>query len=95
METLNFQPERPSISQVENAFQPAREMTDPELFAGRREAVQQAYYGLIGEGAHIAVVGNRGIGKTSLARQILMTWPRGILSFYKSSSSPTTASSTS
>jgi hypothetical protein len=32
--------------------------------------VSDAYYALIGEGTNIAVVGNRGIGKTSLARQI-------------------------
>jgi len=68
--TLDLTPKRPTISQVENAFQPAKEVSDPEKFAGRRDAVQQAYYGLIGEGSHIAVVGNRGIGKTSLARQI-------------------------
>ena len=71
MNVLNLNPNRPTISQVENAFQPAKEVADPEKFAGRRDAVQQAYYGLIGEGAHIAVVGNRGIGKTSLARQII------------------------
>jgi hypothetical protein len=27
--------------------------------------------GLVGEGTHVAIVGNRGIGKTSLARQIV------------------------
>jgi ATPase subunit of ABC transporter with duplicated ATPase domains len=60
----------PTITQIENAFRPAKEIDAPERFAGRKEAVQQAYYGLISEGSHIAIVGNRGIGKTSLARQI-------------------------
>jgi Cdc6-like AAA superfamily ATPase len=68
---LNLEPKKPTITQVENAFRPAKEIDDPERFAGRKDAVQQAYYGLVGEGTHIAIVGNRGIGKTSLARQIV------------------------
>jgi Cdc6-like AAA superfamily ATPase len=32
--------------------------------------VSEAYYGLIANGSHIAIVGNRGIGKTSLSRQV-------------------------
>jgi ABC-type transport system involved in cytochrome bd biosynthesis fused ATPase/permease subunit len=64
---LNLQPQKPTLSQVENAFRPAKEIDDPERFAGRKDPVQQAYFGLISEGTHIAIVGNRGIGKTSLA----------------------------
>jgi hypothetical protein len=60
----------PSLSDIENAFQPAREVDDAERFAGRRAAVADAYYALVGQGTNVAVVGNRGIGKTSLARQI-------------------------
>ena len=62
---------KPAISKIENAFQPAKEVDSAQRFAGRKDEVTDAYYGLIGEGAHIAIVGNRGIGKTSLARQIL------------------------
>lgn len=62
---------KPTITQIENAFQPAKEVDTSARFAGRKDAVTQAYYGLIAHGAHIAVVGNRGIGKTSLARQVL------------------------
>lgn len=62
---------KPGITQIENAFQPAKEVDTPNRFAGRRDAVTEAYYGLVAQGAHVAVVGNRGIGKTSLARQIL------------------------
>lgn len=61
---------KPSLSQVENAFQPAKEVLDVERFAGRKKPVQDAFFALLGEGSNIAVVGNRGIGKTSLARQI-------------------------
>jgi MoxR-like ATPase len=60
---------KPSITQIENAFQPAREITDAVRFAGRKQAVSDAYYALLSDGANIAIVGNRGIGKTSLARQ--------------------------
>jgi AAA+ ATPase superfamily predicted ATPase len=62
---------KPGITEVENAFQPAKEVNSSERFAGRKSAVADAYFGLIAEGAHIAIVGNRGIGKTSLARQVL------------------------
>jgi len=61
---------KPSISEIENAFQPAREIDDAKKFAGRKDAVSEAFYSLIADGANIAVVGNRGIGKTSFARQI-------------------------
>ncbi|WP_144400013.1 ATP-binding protein [Geobacter pickeringii] len=61
---------RPTITQIENAFQPSREIIDAVRFAGRKEAVRDSYYALLSDGANIAVVGNRGIGKTSLARQI-------------------------
>ena len=56
---------------VENAFQPAKEITDAARFAGRTDAVGDAYLGLMAAGSHIAIVGNRGIGKTSLARQVI------------------------
>ncbi len=61
---------KPTLAEIENAFQPAHEIEAAERFAGRKEAVLDGYYALIGEGANIAIVGNRGIGKTSLARQI-------------------------
>lgn len=60
----------PTLVEIENAFQPAREINDAERFAGRGVAVQESYLGVVSEGSNIAIVGNRGIGKTSLARQI-------------------------
>ncbi|BBL56470.1 ATP-binding protein [Methylomonas koyamae] len=62
--------EKPTLTQIENAFLPAKEIADSERFAGRKDAISDAFYALIAEGTNIAVVGNRGIGKTSLARQI-------------------------
>jgi MoxR-like ATPase len=61
----------PSISDVENAFLPAKEILYADRFAGRKNAVEAAYLGLISAGSNLAIVGNRGIGKTSLARQLI------------------------
>lgn len=63
--------ERVSIKEIVNAFTPAKEISDAEKFAGRREFVNDAYYGLMTDGANLAIVGGRGIGKSSLARQII------------------------
>jgi ABC-type phosphate/phosphonate transport system ATPase subunit len=62
---------KPTITHLENAFQPAKEVDSVNRFAGRKTAVSDSYYGLIAQGVHIAIVGNRRIGKTSLARQII------------------------
>lgn len=61
---------KPTITTIENAFLPSKEITDSERFSGRESAITDAYYSLIAEGSNVAIVGNRGIGKTSLARQI-------------------------
>ncbi len=59
-----------SQDQIENAFLPAREITDPERFAGRRTQIEQCYLGLLADGCNLALLGNRGVGKSSLARQL-------------------------
>jgi Cdc6-like AAA superfamily ATPase len=59
------------MTEIENAFQPAREISSANKFAGRRQAVLDCYYAMISEGSNIAIIGNRGIGKTSLARQLI------------------------
>ena len=61
---------KPTLYEVENAFQPAKEISDVDRFAGRAKPLSDAFLALMAEGANIAIVGNRGIGKTSLARQI-------------------------
>jgi len=60
-----------TLTQINNAFLPAKEITDVEKFSGRKEFVNEAYNALLSEGTNIAIVGNRGIGKSSLARQII------------------------
>jgi len=61
---------KPSLQAAENAFQPAKEISDIDRFAGRAKPVSDAFLALVAEGANLAIVGNRGIGKTSLARQL-------------------------
>ena len=60
-----------TISQIANAFVPAKEITDAALFAGRSEQIKDVLFALNTDGSNIAVVGNRGIGKSSLARQVI------------------------
>jgi Cdc6-like AAA superfamily ATPase len=60
-----------TLSQINNAFLPAKEINETERFIGRTEYVDEAYNALLSEGTNIAIVGNRGIGKSSLARQII------------------------
>ena len=62
---------KPTLADVENAFQQAKEVDDPTRFADRKDAITESLYALISNGSHIAVVGNRGIGKSSLARQVI------------------------
>ena len=60
-----------SLTRVLNAFLPNKIIDSAEKFAGRKEAVEQAYFALLSQGTNIAVIGNRGIGKSSLAQQII------------------------
>ncbi|MDO6815338.1 nSTAND1 domain-containing NTPase [Cobetia amphilecti] len=55
---------------VINAFQPAKEITNPKRFAGRRKQFNRALEALLADGAHICIYGQRGIGKSSFSRQI-------------------------
>ena len=55
---------------VLNAFTPNQEVSDPEAFAGRREAVLDGVDALHGRGTTPIIYGERGVGKTSLATQL-------------------------
>lgn len=57
--------------EIINAFQPAKEVTDPKRFAGRRSEIGRALNALLSDGAHLFVYGRRGIGKSSFAGQVL------------------------
>ncbi|WP_183085215.1 metallophosphoesterase [Trinickia fusca] len=51
------------------AFQPAKEISDPKRFAGRREQLEKGAELLLARD-HIFIYGPRGIGKSSLAKQL-------------------------
>lgn len=60
-----------TINQIANAFMPAKEIADAKLFAGREAQVKDVLFALNTDGSNIAIIGGRGIGKSSLARQII------------------------
>ena len=55
-----------------NAFTPTKEMEDTERFAGRSQQLNDLARALEQEGGHIVIYGNRGVGKSSLAKQLLL-----------------------
>jgi hypothetical protein len=54
------------------AFTPAHIIDDPERFAGRQKELDAIADGLAVPGGHILIYGNRGIGKSSLAQQMIL-----------------------
>lgn len=56
-------------AEVLAAFQPAKEISDPRRFSGRREQLIDGTQLLLA-GDHVFIYGSRGIGKSSLARQL-------------------------
>lgn len=53
-----------------NVFTPAQEVQEVERFAGRSDELQALATALQSEGAQIVLYGQRGVGKSSLARQL-------------------------
>lgn len=58
-----------TYSSVLAAFQPAKEITDPSKFSGRKAQIERGTQLLIAKD-HIFIYGPRGIGKSSIARQL-------------------------
>jgi Cdc6-like AAA superfamily ATPase len=56
------------LMQVAQAFRPAAPVGDLELFAGREKQRQEVIGAVSQTGYHVALYGERGVGKTSLAR---------------------------
>lgn len=54
-------------SQIEKAFTPHTPVVD-DLFCGRMKEIESIFEGLSEKGNHIVLFGDRGVGKTSLAR---------------------------
>ncbi len=60
----------PDAQLIMAAFRPNRAMDDPELFAGRREQLEQLCQAMHSPGSCPIVLGDAGLGKTSLALQV-------------------------
>ena len=55
---------------IQNVFTPAAAIDDATRFAGRQEQLDRIALALQSEGTQIVIYGNRGVGKSSLARQL-------------------------
>lgn len=55
-----------------SAFTPAKVIEDPDRFAGRQRELDEVAAGLAIPGGHMMIYGNRGIGKSSLAHQMML-----------------------
>lgn len=53
-----------------NAFVPSKIISKPEQFSGRVKYINNIIRALLSEGANIAIIGDRGIGKSSMAYQL-------------------------
>lgn len=58
------------IEKIQNAFSPSKEISDPEYFVGRHDEVKNSILALSEKGSFIAIHGLRGVGKSSIAKQI-------------------------
>ena len=58
---------------IEQAFVPAKEIELPELFSGRKNEILQGVYALRSPGVSLCIYGMRGVGKTSVARQLYLS----------------------
>tara|TARA_R110000787_G_scaffold279936_2_gene390363 strand:- start:453 stop:1733 length:1281 start_codon:yes stop_codon:yes gene_type:complete len=58
------------IIDINNAFSPTHEIKDPNKFIGRYEEIESLIIGLSTESSFLSIFGLRGIGKSSIAKQI-------------------------
>jgi hypothetical protein len=58
------------MAQVNSAFTPNAPIDSRSLFAGRRKQVEKLISAIFQKGSHAALFGERGVGKSSLARTI-------------------------
>lgn len=60
------------IEKIQNAFSPAREINSPEFFVGRHDEVKNSILAISDKGSFLAIHGLRGVGKSSIAKQIIL-----------------------
>ena len=69
--TINSRLSAIAVSGVREVFTPAKPIDDARLFVGRRQEVQQVVEQLSTPGQHALLCGDRGVGKTSLAKYLV------------------------
>ncbi len=55
---------------IDQVFSPAKEVEMPELFSGREDEIVQGIQAMRSDGASLCIYGKRGVGKTSIAKQL-------------------------
>jgi predicted KAP-like P-loop ATPase len=63
---MRMRPSRKDIEKITKIFRPSAPIEDPEMFVGREDQKQLLHRALLAPGRHIALFGQRGVGKTSL-----------------------------
>ncbi|MFA8437037.1 MAG: hypothetical protein ACEPOZ_21230 [Marinifilaceae bacterium] len=58
------------ITKIRRAFKPSSEIQEPRFFSGRKEEIREGIISLSEGGSFIVVNGLRGVGKSSIAKQI-------------------------
>jgi Cdc6-like AAA superfamily ATPase len=58
------------IDKIQTAFFPSKEITNPEFFVGRSNEIKNLIQALSEQGSFIAIHGLRGVGKSSIAKQL-------------------------
>lgn len=67
----------PNVYHLGEVFTPSSPVDKKDLFAGRRKEVERVINAIIMSGQHVALYGERGVGKTSLATVIHEFLPQG------------------
>lgn len=60
------------IDKIQNAFSPSREIDSPDFFIGRHDEIKNSILALSDKGSFLAIHGLRGVGKSSMAKQIIL-----------------------
>src|SRR5205085_12278721 len=55
---------------LRQSFTPAQPVSDPRMFAGRRELLTNIIRAVEDQRSHVVLYGSRGVGKTSLLRML-------------------------
>src|SRR5580658_4376754 len=78
MAPLSDEEQNRRLSMLGEVFRPSAPITDQQLFAGRNHELFSVVEAIQSVGQHAVIFGERGVGKTSLARVAMQT-QRGTL----------------